>query len=85
MNLNNQILRGYLLIIIIQIMRIILNKWSNFHMWQKLLVAIFLGAVVGVVFREKTTYIYPIGQIFVNLIKMLIVPLIFASITTSIT
>ena len=54
-------------------------------MWQKLLVAIALGTMVGVVFRENTTYIYPIGQIFVNLIKMLIVPLIFASITTSIT
>lgn len=49
-----------------------------------LLVAIIIGTIVGLVFKEKATVIKPFGDIFLNLLFVVIVPLIFLSITTSI-
>ena len=50
-----------------------------------LLVAIIIGAIVGIVFKEKAAILSPFGDIFLNLMFIVIVPLIFLSITTSIT
>lgn len=50
-----------------------------------LLVAIIIGAIVGIVFKEKAAVLSPFGDIFLNLMFIVIVPLIFLSITTSIT
>lgn len=49
-----------------------------------LLVAIIVGAVIGIVFKEKATVLQPLGDIFLNLLLVIIVPLIFLTITTSI-
>ena len=50
-----------------------------------LLVARIIGAIVGIVFKEKAAILSPFGDIFLNLMFIVIVPLIFLSITTSIT
>ena len=50
-----------------------------------LLVAIIIGAIVGIAFKEKAAVLSPLGDIFLNLMFIVIVPLIFLSITTSIT
>ena len=50
-----------------------------------LLVAIIIGAIVGIVFKEKAAILSPFGDIFLNLMFIVIVPLIVLSITTSIT
>lgn len=50
-----------------------------------LLVAIIIGAIIGIVFKEKAAILSPFGDIFLNLMFIIIVPLIFLSITTSIT
>lgn len=50
-----------------------------------LLVAIIIGAIIGIVFKEKAAILSPFGDIFLNLMFIVIVPLIFLSITTSIT
>lgn len=50
-----------------------------------LLVAIIIGAIVGIVFKEKAAVLSPFGDIFLNLMFVIIIPLIFLSITTSIT
>ena len=49
-----------------------------------LLAAIIIGAIVGIVFKEKAAVLSPFGDIFLNLMFIVIVPLIFLSITTAI-
>lgn len=49
-----------------------------------LLAAIIIGAIIGIVFKEKAAVLSPLGDIFLNLMFIIIVPLIFLSITTSI-
>lgn len=49
-----------------------------------LLVAIIVGTIVGIVFQEKATVLSPLGDLFLNLLLVIIVPLIFLTITTSI-
>ena len=49
-----------------------------------LLAGILVGTIVGIVFGEKAAILSPFGDIFLNLMLVVIVPLIFLSITTSI-
>ena len=57
---------------------------SNYKSTIILLVAIIVGAIVGLVFGEKATVLKPLGDIFLNLLLVVIVPLIFLTITTSV-
>lgn len=57
---------------------------SNYKSTIILLVAIIVGAIVGILFQEKATKLQPLGDIFLNLLLVTIVPLIFLTITTSI-
>ena len=57
---------------------------SNYKTTIILLVAIIVGAIVGILFQEKATKLQPLGDIFLNLLFVIIVPLIFLTITTSI-
>lgn len=49
----------------------------------KIMLGLILGVIVGLFFTSApkiaTTYIQPVGTLFLNLIKMTIVPLVFAS------
>lgn len=49
-----------------------------------LLAGIIIGAIVGLIFKEKATVLSPFGDIFLNLLLVVIVPLIFLNITTTI-
>ena len=49
-----------------------------------LLAAIIIGAIVGIVFKEKAAILSPLGDIFLNFMFIIIVPLIFLSISTAI-
>ena len=57
---------------------------SNYKSTIILLVAIIVGAIIGIVFQEKATILSPLGDLFLNLLLVIIVPLIFLTITTSI-
>ena len=57
---------------------------SNYKSTIILLVAIIVGAIVGIIFQEKATVLSPLGDIFLNLLLVIIIPLIFLTITTSI-
>ncbi|MBG91320.1 MAG: dicarboxylate/amino acid:cation symporter [Actinobacteria bacterium] len=48
-------------------------------LWMKILLGLFLGVIVGQLFPNFASMIKPIGDLFINGIKMLIVPLIFSS------
>jgi len=45
---------------------------------------LIIGAIVGIVLGEDAKYLAPFGDIFINLLLVIIVPLIFLTITTSI-
>ncbi|MCH2547764.1 MAG: dicarboxylate/amino acid:cation symporter [Alphaproteobacteria bacterium] len=55
------------------------------QMWKKILIGLVLGVLAGTLFPESASYLKPFGQVFINLIKMLIVPLIFFSLISGIT
>ena len=58
---------------------------KNYKSTIILLAAIIVGAIVGVIFQEKAAVLSPLGDIFLNLLLVIIVPLIFLNITTAIT
>ena len=49
-----------------------------------LLAAIIVGAIIGIVFKEKAAVLSPLGDVFLNLMFVAIVPLIFVTISSSI-
>lgn len=58
--------------------------WSNYKQTIILLAALVIGAIVGLTFGEKAALLSPLGDLFMNLMFVIIVPLIFLTITTSI-
>ena len=59
--------------------------FKNYKSTIILLASIIVGAIVGVIFQEKAAVLSPLGDIFLNLLLVIIVPLIFLNITTAIT
>ncbi|WP_306252670.1 dicarboxylate/amino acid:cation symporter [Parvularcula sp. IMCC14364] len=62
----------------------ILGRGDRFPLWIRVFVGLFIGGAVGYIFSEQTGAIQAIkffGDAFVKLIRMLIVPLIFTTIT----
>lgn len=57
---------------------------SNYKSTIILLVAIIVGSIIGIIFKEKATILSPLGDLFLNLLLVIIVPLIFLNITTAI-
>ena len=57
---------------------------ANYNQTLILLASIIIGAIAGIVFGEKVTVLAPFGDLFLNLLLVIIVPLIFLTITTSI-
>lgn len=60
------------------------NFVKNYKSTLILLGSIILGTIVGLVFKEKATVLSPFGDLFINLLLVIIVPLIFLTLTTSI-
>lgn len=54
-------------------------------LWVKILIALILGVIVGLALGPHAEYLKPIGTIFLNLINMIIVLLVFSSMTVGIT
>ncbi|HXF29239.1 MAG TPA: dicarboxylate/amino acid:cation symporter, partial [Chlamydiales bacterium] len=54
-------------------------------LWAKILIAIGLGVVTGILFGPQTECLKPIGTLFINSLNMLVVPLVFSSMITGIT
>lgn len=54
-------------------------------LWKKVLIGLGLGVVAGMALKENAIYVKPLGDLFIRLIKMIIVPLIFLAIVSGIT
>jgi len=59
--------------------------WFRQKLYTQILICIVVGIILGVVFGEKVTVIKPIGDIFIRLLMMLIVPLTFLTLISGIT
>ncbi|GAA0831473.1 dicarboxylate/amino acid:cation symporter [Marinomonas arenicola] len=59
--------------------------WGKMPLWQKIFIGMGLGVVAGVLLGPDSEFLKPIGTLFVNAIKMLIVPLIFCSLVVGVT
>ena len=57
---------------------------KNYKSTLILLAAIILGAVIGLIFGEDAKVLSPLGDIFINLMFVVIVPLIFLTVSTAI-
>ena len=49
-----------------------------------LLSSIILGTLIGLIFKEKASVLSPFGDLFLNLLLVIIIPLIFTNLTLSI-
>lgn len=57
---------------------------KNYKSTLILLGSVILGVIVGLVFGEKATVLSPLGDIFINLMFVVIVPLVFLTISSAI-
>lgn len=48
------------------------------------ILSIVLGVIIGLIFKEKASLLSPLGDIFINMLLVIVVPLIFLTITVSI-
>ncbi|MFN8911154.1 MAG: dicarboxylate/amino acid:cation symporter [Alphaproteobacteria bacterium] len=53
-------------------------------LWQKVLIGMIAGIGLGYFYGEQVAILKPIGQLFINMIKMVVIPLIFFSILNGI-
>src|SRR5699024_7018324 len=63
--------------------------WRRLALWKQIFIALIAGLIVGVSLNmagmpEVATIIKPIGDLFIRVIKMLIVPLVFVSLVTGV-
>ena len=49
-----------------------------------LVISVIIGTVIGLIFKEKASILSPLGDMFINMLLVVVVPLIFLSITVSI-
>lgn len=57
---------------------------KNYKSTLSILFAIIIGAIAGLIFKEDVKVVSPLGDLFLNMLLIVIVPLIFLTITTSI-
>ena len=60
------------------------NFLKNYRSTLILLGSIIIGTVIGLVFKEKASVLSPFGDLFLNMLLVIIIPLIFLTISTSI-
>ncbi len=54
-------------------------------MWQQVLIGLMLGILTGFILKEDAAPLKTVGTIFIDLIKMVVVPLIFLALVSGIT
>lgn len=57
---------------------------KNYKSYLILIGSIIIGTIAGLVFKEKTLIVSPLGDLFLNMLLVIVVPLIFLTLSTSI-
>ena len=58
--------------------------WKNYRFPIILLSSIIIGCIIGIIFKEDSVYLKPLGTILVNMLYVIVVPLVFFTISSSI-
>ena len=58
--------------------------WKNYRFFGLLLLSILIGCLLGIILKEDAVYLKPIGTIFINMLYVVVVPLVFFTISSSI-
>lgn len=61
-----------------------LSFWFKIPLWQRVIAALILGVITGLVWGPESEMIKWIGDFFIKAIKMLVVPLIFFSLVAGV-
>ena len=61
-----------------------LEFWFGVQLWKRILLAVILGAVVGYFWGEGAEQIKWLGDLFVRMIRMIVVPLVFVTLAAGV-
>jgi Na+/H+-dicarboxylate symporter len=61
-----------------------MNILKNYAFTISLLAGVAIGGVCGVIFGEGASVVKPFGDLFLNMLFVLVVPLVFLSVSSSI-
>ncbi len=66
------------------------KRWQAITLWKRILGSLLLGAVLGAAFKAAGLEAFgaalePLGKLFINAIKMLMVPIVFVTIVAGVT
>lgn len=53
--------------------------YFDFNLLYRILIGMFLGAVLGLIFKDKILWIAPLGDLFIRLLKMIVMPIIIST------
>ncbi len=57
---------------------------KKIKLFEIILIAFILGVIFGAIVGEPARALKPLGDVFINLLSILVVPLIFASLSTGV-
>ena len=58
--------------------------FKNYGFSLIILISVILGSLVGIIFKEDASVLKPFGDVFLNLMFTIVVPLVFFTVTSSI-
>ena len=56
---------------------------KNYKSYLILIGSIILGTIMGLIFKEKAAIVSPLGDLFLNMLLVIVAPLIFLTLSTS--
>ena len=62
-----------------------MKAWKKVPLYLKIFILLIIGGAIGFIFGERVEVVAPIGDAYIMLLKMLIVPLVFFSIISGVT
>ena len=62
-----------------------LRRWQALALWRRVVVGLVAGVALGLLAPSTTAYIAFLGDLFVRLIRMLVVPIVFISLASGVT
>ena len=62
-----------------------LRRWQALALWRRVVVGLVAGVALGLLAPSATAYIAFLGDLFVRLIRMLVVPIVFISLASGVT
>ena len=66
-------------------MKALFLKWQAWPLWRRVLIGLVAGVLVGVFWPDAAPRFAVVGDLFVRMIRMLVVPVVFISIASGVT